>query len=148
MSKDKPNRRKEIQHQPVNFAPTNTLTGANNSFFTKKPTEPKDTTSVIEYRILFIKRFDNVTSTDVKLQKKYALNLISEALDVKETYLSLKQKGKKVESILHTDRVYYVHRGKKLIGKCSIREQRTFRGKHLIFIFKTRHRVKAERKDK
>ncbi|BBC69597.1 hypothetical protein phiSA039_0138 [Staphylococcus phage phiSA039] len=95
MSKDKPNRRKEIQHQPVNFAPTNTLTGANNSFFAKKPSEPKDATSVIEYRILFIKRFDNVTSTDVKLQKKYALNLISEALDVKETYLSLKQKGKK-----------------------------------------------------
>src|SRR5699024_6567508 len=97
MSKDKPNRRKEIQHQPVNFAPTNTLTGANNSFLTKKPSEPRDTTSVIEYRILFIKRFDNVTSTDVKLQKKYALNLISEALDVKETYLSLKQKGKKTE---------------------------------------------------
>lgn len=144
---EKRTKRNEIQHQPVNFAPTNTLAGVNNTFFPKKKADVKDSSSVIEYRVLFIRRFNNVSSTDIKLQKKYALNLISDAIGTKETYLSMKQKGKKHESILHTDRVFYIHKGKKLIGKCSIREQRSFKGNHLIFIFKTRHRVKPRKED-
>lgn len=142
-------KRNEIQHQPVNFAPTNLLGGTgNNSFFTKKAKEPGDETKVIAYKLLFTKRFDYVTQKDIGLQKKYALNLISDAVNIREEFLSLKQKGKKIEEILHTDRVFYVHRGKKLIGKCSIREQRTFKGTHLIFVFKTRHRVSVTKEKK
>ena len=143
------NGRHQIQHQPVNFAPTNLLGGTgNNSFFKKKSSSPKDGTKVIVYKLLFTKRFDYVSQKDIQLQKKYALNLISDSLGVKEEFLTLKQKGKKVEEILHTDRVFYVHRGKKLIGKCSIREQRTFQGTHLIFVFKTRHRISGNKKGK
>lgn len=140
-------KRNDIQHQPVNFAPTNLLGGTgNNSFFRKKSKEPGDETSVIVYKLLFMKRFDYVSQKDIGLQKKYALNLISDAIGVKEEFLTMKQKGKKVEDILHTDRVFYVHKGKKLIGKCSIREQRNFKGTHLIFVFKTRHRVSSNRR--
>ncbi|ANT44825.1 hypothetical protein HOR18_gp162 [Staphylococcus phage vB_SscM-1] len=141
------NGRNNIQHQPVNFAPTNLLGGTgNNSFYKKKPGEHKDGAKTIVYKLLFTKRFDYVSQKDIQMQKKYALNLISDSLGIKEEFLTLKQKGKKVEEILHTDRVFYVHRGKKLIGKCSIREQRTFKGTHLIYVFKTRHRTSGKKK--
>lgn len=129
-----------------NLAPTNTLAGlGNNTFFRKKPKEPNDDTKVIDYRLAFVERFNNVSQLDISLQKKYALNLISKHVNVKEEFLTLKQRYK-IDSILHTDRVYYVHRGKKLIGKCSIREQRTFTKTDLIFIFRTRHRVSKNKK--
>ncbi|WRW34684.1 hypothetical protein CF5_0155 [Staphylococcus phage CF5] len=148
MKKDKKrDKRREIQHQPINFAPTNSLAGVNPTFFPKKSSEPKDSSSVIFYKVSFVKRYDNVTEKDIKMKKTYALNLIANEMNLKEKYLTMKQKGKKVESILHTDTVYYVHRGKKLIGKCSIREQRTFKGTHLIIIFRTRHRGRPRKDD-
>ncbi|AAX92387.1 hypothetical protein TwortDSMZ_165 [Staphylococcus phage Twort] len=134
--KDKP---KRIWHQPVNFAPTNNLAGANPTFFPKKGQQPKESKGY-EYRIQFIKRFDNVTNTDVSMQKKYMLNLISRDLNLPEKYITLTQKGKKKEDILHTNRIYYVYRSKKLIGKCAIQEQRTFTTTNLLFIFKLRKR--------
>lgn len=143
MVKRKPNTNKSngYTHQPVNFAPTGNLSGRSTSFFNKKRKDISDESTVIKYKPLFVKRFDNVTSTDIKIQKKYALDLISDAVNIKKNYLIMKQKGKMSKTILHTDRVYYVYRSKKLIGKCSIREQRTFKGTHLIYIFSTRHRV-------
>ncbi len=134
--KDKP---KRIRHQPVNFAPTNNLAGANPTFFPKKRQRAKETKGY-EYRIQFIKKFENVSNSDVSMQKKYILNLISRDLHLPEKYITLKQKGTKKETIMCTDRVYYVYRSKKLIGKCSIREQRTFKNTHLIFVFKLRKR--------
>ena len=130
---------KKIKHQPINFAPTNTLHG-HSSFFPKNRSKPKDSTKVIKYRVEFVKRFNNVTTTDLQLQRKYALNLICESIGIKKEFIKLTHK-KKTEDILHTDRVYYVHQGKKLIGKCSIREQRTFTKTDLIFIYKSRHRI-------
>ena len=115
---------------PINFAPT--PSPGNTSFY---KTPHKQDSGVYTYKLLFTKQFNNVTITDVKLQKTYGLNLISKALGVREEMLSLKQKYKK-HDIAHTDRLYYVHQGKKLIGKLSIREQRTFRGTHLIYVFK------------
>lgn len=139
--RNKKDKTKRLKHQPVNFAPTNNLAGANPTFFPKKRKDTKES-KYTEYRVRFIKKFDNMTNTDVSLQKKYALNLISRELNLPEKYITLKQKGTKKESIMCTDRVYYVYRSKKLIGKCSIREQRTFKSTSLIFIFKTRHRIK------
>ncbi|AKA61353.1 hypothetical protein BH792_gp103 [Staphylococcus phage Stau2] len=149
MAKRKPDTFKpksnEYKHQPVNFAPTGNLSGRSTSFFNKKRKDIPDESIVVKYKPLFVKRFDNVTATDIKIQKKYALDLISEAVNIKKKYLVMKQKGKLTQTILHTDRVYYVYRGKKLIGKCSIREQRTFRGTHLIYIFSTRHRISVRK---
>ena len=122
--------KKKIKTMPVNFAPT---PSPGNTSFYKRP--HKEDSKIYTYRLLFTKQFNNVTITDVKLQKTYGLNLISKAIGVREDILSLKQKHKK-QDIAHTDRLYYVHQGKKLIGKLSIREQRTFKGTHLIFIFK------------
>ncbi|WAX23359.1 hypothetical protein VL10_ORF168 [Staphylococcus phage vB_SauM_VL10] len=147
MAKRKPNKPKSTgyKHQPVNFSPTANLGGTQVSFFKQDRKEVSDESIVVKYKPLFVKRFDNVTATDIKIQKKYALDLISEAVNIKKKYLVMKQKGKLTQTILHTDRVYYVYRGKKLIGKCSIREQRTFRGTHLIYIFSTRHRTAIRR---
>lgn len=127
------NKRRKAKLMPVNFAPT--PSPGNTKFYNHRdPNKDKSTTM---YKLLFTKQFNNISSTDVKLQKKYGIDLISKATGVNENMLSLKQKYKNQE-ITHTDRLYYVHKGGLLIGKLSIREQRTFKSTHLIFIFKIR----------
>lgn len=126
---------------PHNFAPMNNMVGANKSLFYKeKKGEPSDKSRIIKYKIAFVKVYNNVTSKDLDLQRKYAMNLVTDFLNIKEQYLTIKQ-HKKTEDILHTDRVYYIRKGKKLLGKCSIREQRTFTKTNLIIIFRYRIRV-------
>ena len=132
---------------PINNAPTASMkaTGST-SFFPNRKSKQTYEAKSIQYRVEFVKRFDNVSVNDAKLQTKYGLNLVSEYLNLKEDYIKLKQRTKK-ESILHTDRVYYVRRLNKVIGKLCIREQRTFKGTHLIFIYKSRIRVTKKKVD-
>lgn len=126
---------------PHNFAPMNNIAGSKKGLFYKKEiSEPRDSSKVIKYKIAFVKVYNNVTSKDLELQRKYALNLVTDFLNIKEQYLTVKQ-HKKTEDILHTDRVYYIRKGKKLLGKCSIREQRTFTKTNLIIIFRYRTRI-------
>lgn len=132
----------KLNKTPYNFVPMNNMLGANSSLiYNKSPKnkEPKDSAKTIEYRIAFVKVYNNVSSKDLELQRKYAMNLITDYLNIKEEYLTIKQ-HKKTDDILHTDRVYYIRKNKKLLGKCSIREQRTFTKTNLIIVFRYRRR--------
>ena len=130
----------------VNYAPLGNMLGVNNKplLYKRSKVEIKDSAKTIKYKIAFVKVYKNVSTKDLSLQRKYALNLITDFLNIKEQFLTVRQ-HKKTEDILHTDRVYYIRKGKKLLGKCSIREQRTFTQTNLIIIFRYRIRISGNK---
>lgn len=128
---------------PHNFAPIGSPFGNDTSFFKKKSNPRQNDSRAIEYRIAFVKVYEKITDKDLSLQRKYAMNLISEYLNIKPEFLRMKQ-HKFNEDILHTDRVYYIYKGKKLLGKCSLRERRTFKQTDLIIIFRYRRSLSSQ----
>ncbi|BCK59852.1 hypothetical protein [Staphylococcus phage vB_SauH_DELF3] len=133
------------KHHMVNFAPPGYLSGRSTSFLNEKTHDISNQSIVVKRKPLYVKVFVNVLATDKDIHAAYALVLISEAVSLKKNYPVMKQNGKDTQTIKGTDRVYYAYRGKSLIGQCSIRDKRTFRGTQIIYIFTYKLRISVRK---
>ncbi|AMW63130.1 hypothetical protein SAGEFAYGE_210 [Bacillus phage SageFayge] len=91
------------------------------------------------YRVEFIEEFKNVTERNVELKEKYALELVAKHTGTSIDIIRLvpKRNGE-VVTLTCLDSVYYVKIGTTILGKVSIRVQRTFRGRSIMIVYKTK----------
>ncbi len=86
------------------------------------------------YYVEFNKKYRGVSEKDIALKEKYALELVSKHIGSHQDFIRLTPKK---ENLTETslDTVYYVHRGKAIIGKISISVRRYGNLNELIFIY-------------
>ncbi|USL89348.1 hypothetical protein vBBceHLY2_00072 [Bacillus phage vB_BceH_LY2] len=91
------------------------------------------------YTPSFIETYEKVTEKDVDLRKSYAIDLTSKHLGVRRELIKLDDKRSSIVNTLTSrDEVWYVYIGNQVVGKLSVRTQRTYKGISLVFILQTK----------
>ncbi|AHZ09924.1 hypothetical protein FP76_gp170 [Bacillus phage Evoli] len=92
-----------------------------------------------KFRPSFVEMYDNVTEKDIALKETYALDLISKHMNTPREMIQLEGKRNgEVVTLTCLDEVFYVKIGTSVIGKLSIRVQRSYKSRSLLYIFQER----------
>ena len=86
------------------------------------------------YYTAFVKEYAGLSDRDLELKLEYGIDLVSQYTGVPKDMLSTRKKSEK-QTVTSIDTVYYIRRGQESIGKLSIRSQRRFRDKALVFVY-------------
>lgn len=100
-----------------------------------------------KYKPSFVEPYDNLTEREVGLKLEYAKDLLSKQLGVSRELIKLETKrSKKVTTLTSLDEVYYVKVGTSILGKISIRTQRTWKSTSLLFVYQEKQVTAQEGK--
>lgn len=100
-----------------------------------------------KYKPSFVEPYDNLTEREVGLKLEYAKDLLSKHLGVSRELIKLETKrSKKVTTLTSLDEVYYVKVGTSILGKISIRTQRTWKSTSLLFVYQEKQVTAQEGK--
>lgn len=86
------------------------------------------------YHTEIVKEYRGLTERDFELKLDYGLDLVSTYLGIPVDMLTIRKKSEK-QTMTAIDTVYYIKRGTDIIGKLSIRAQRRFKDRSLIFVY-------------
>ena len=90
------------------------------------------------YYLEFSKKYRDVSELDIELKESYALDLISDNLNVPKDFLRLEPKKENLTGS-SLDSVYFVKQGKLTVGKISISVRRYGSINELLFIYQKKH---------
>lgn len=90
------------------------------------------------YYLEFSKKYRGVSELDIELKDSYALDLISEYVNVPKDFLRLVQKKEQLTTS-SLDTVYFVKQGTATIGKMSVSVRRYGKINELLFIYQKKH---------
>lgn len=90
------------------------------------------------YHIAFVKEYQGLTERDFELKLDYGRDLVSRYTNIPAVMLTLVKKTEK-QTLSSLDSVYYVKRGVETIGKLSVRAQRRFADRGLVFVYSEKH---------
>ncbi|QPY77416.1 hypothetical protein ANTHOS_180 [Bacillus phage Anthos] len=100
-----------------------------------------------KYKPSFVEPYDNLTERELSLKLEYAKDLLSKHLGVTRELIKLETKrSKKVTTLTSLDEVYYVKVGTTILGKMSIRTQRTWKSTSLLFVYQEKQVMVQEGK--
>lgn len=90
------------------------------------------------YYVEFSKKYRHVTELDIELKESYALDLVSDYVNVPTDFLRLEPKKENLTGS-SLDSVYFVKQGKLVIGKVSISVRRYGSINELLFIYQKKY---------
>lgn len=86
------------------------------------------------YYTAFVKEYAGLSERDFELKLDYGIDLVAQYKGIAKNAIQLRKKTEK-QTITSIDSVFYVRRGQDIIGKLSIRAQRRFNDRTLIFVY-------------
>lgn len=86
------------------------------------------------YHTEIVKEYRGLSERDFELKLDYGLDLVSTYIGIPVDMLNVRKKSE-TQTVTSVDTVYYIKRGTDIIGKLSIRAQRRFKDRSLIFVY-------------